>query len=424
MTMKMGVCIVVDRVMKLRDYQIEGAKVAADSILKYGIHYLAWGVRTGKTLTALQTAKELNCKNVLFLTKKKAMGSVQSDYDKFGYHNHYNMTVMNNESLHKLEDNDFDLIIMDEAHRLGGFPKPSKIAKDLRSRFSYKPFLFLSGTPSPENYSQIYHQFWVSSRSPFAHYKNFYAWARDYVNITQKRIGMNMHNDYSNGKENEIMADVSHLISTRTQEQSGFTSEIKEIVLYVKMKPITYKLCKELLADAVVEGNEEVILADTAAKMMQKLHQLYSGTVKFESENAAIIDTSKAEFIKEKFKNKKLAILYIFKKELDLLCQVFGEDNLTSDIDEFNNTDKHYVGQVVSSREGINLSKADYLIMYNIQHSAVSYFQARDRLTTIDRPKNDVFWIFSEGGIEEKIYKVVKSKKKYTTNIFKKDYNR
>jgi hypothetical protein len=55
-------------------------------------------------------------------------------------------------------------------------------------------------------------------------------------------------------------------------------------------------------------------------------------------------------------------------------------------------------------------------------HSAVSYWQARDRMTTIDRLNNKVFWIFSENGIEDKIYKVVKSKKKYTLNIFKKDY--
>jgi hypothetical protein len=43
-------------------------------------------------------------------------------------------------------------------------------------------------------------------------------------------------------------------------------------------------------------------------------------------------------------------------------------------------------------------------------------------MTTIDRLENKVYWIFTEGGIEEKIYKVVKSKKKYTNNIFKKDY--
>jgi len=408
--------------MKLRDYQTEGAKLAADCISKYGIHYLSWEVRLGKSLASLETAKILNCKKVLFLTKKKAIGSIQSDYDNFGYNNHYQLIITNNESLHKLEDDDFDLVIMDEAHRLGGFPKPSKIAKDLRARFYHKPFLFLSGTPSPESYSQIYHQFWVSANSPFAHYTNFYKWANDYVMLKQKRIGQRLHNDYSGGLETKIMGDISHLIIKLTQEEAGFSTSIDEEVLKVKMKPVTYGLMKKLKEDLVVNGESEVILADTAAKLMQKIHQLSSGTIKFESGNSMIIDTSKADFIKERFKGKKLAIIYVFKEELNLLSQVFGEDNVTNDIDEFNSTDKHFVGQVVSSREGINLSKADCLVMYNIQHSAVSYFQARDRLTTKDRLVNKVYWIFAEDGLEEHIYKVVQMKKKYTLNIFKKDY--
>jgi hypothetical protein len=38
------------------------------------------------------------------------------------------------------------------------------------------------------------------------------------------------------------------------------------------------------------------------------------------------------------------------------------------------------------------------------------------------RLKNKIYWLFSDGGIEDKIHKAVKSKKKYTLNIFKKDY--
>jgi ERCC4-related helicase len=111
----------------------------------------------------------------------------------------------------------------------------------------------------------------------------------------------------------------------------------------------------------------------------------------------------------------------VFKEELNALKQVYGDD-LTTSIDEFNSTDKVIALQTVSGREGISLRNADYLVFYNIMHSAVSYWQARDRMTTIDRKFNKVYWIFTEGGIEDKIYKVVKSKKKYTSNVFKKDY--
>jgi hypothetical protein len=406
----------------LRDYQVDIATKGQGILARAGILYLGMQVRTGKTATALEVARLYNSKNVLFLTKKKAIDGILDDYAEFGYDKYFTITVTNDESMHKIVGT-FDLVIHDEHHRFSAIPKPGTATKMFRKMFSHLPMVFLSGTPSPETFSQMYHQFWVSDRSPWSRYPNFYKWAHDYVNITQKRIGSFMHNDYTGGIESKIMGDISHLMLTYTQEAAGFTSEIKETVLYVDMKPSTVSIIDRLMKDLVIEGDKEVILADTAAKLMQKMHQLWSGTCKFESGNSMTLDLSKAEFIKQHFAGHKLAIMYIFKEELNLLTQVFGAENVTNDLDEFNSTDKHFVGQVVSSREGISLRAADYLVMYNIQHSAVSYFQAKDRLTTIDRPNNEVFWIFSNGGIEEKIYKVVKAKKKYTTNIFKKDYS-
>jgi hypothetical protein len=406
----------------LRDYQVDIATRGHGILARAGILYLGMQVRTGKTATALEVARLYNSKNVLFLTKKKAIDGILDDYLQFGYDKYFTITVTNDESMHKIVGK-FDLVEHDEHHRFSAIPKPGTATKMFRKMFSHLPMVFLSGTPSPETFSQMYHQFWVSDRSPWSRYPNFYKWAHDYVNITQKRIGSFMHNDYTGGIEAKIMGDISHLMLTYTQEAAGFTSEIKETVLYVDMKPSTVSIIDRLMKDLVIEGDKEVILADTAAKLMQKMHQLWSGTCKFESGNSMTLDLSKAEFIKQHFAGHKLAIMYIFKEELNLLTQVFGAENVTNDLDEFNSTDKHFVGQVVSSREGISLRAADYLVMYNIQHSAVSYFQAKDRLTTIDRPNNEVFWIFSNGGIEEKIYKVVKAKKKYTTNIFKKDYS-
>jgi len=78
------------------------------------------------------------------------------------------------------------------------------------------------------------------------------------------------------------------------------------------------------------------------------------------------------------------------------------------------------MGQVTSVKEGTNLSRADILVMYNIDFSATSYFQSRARLSTIDRPKTEVHWIFTNGGIEYDIYKTVSNKKDYTLSYFKK----
>ena len=103
-----------------------------------------------------------------------------------------------------------------------------------------------------------------------------------------------------------------------------------------------------------------------------------------------------------------------------MLCDVLG-DRITTDIDEFNSDESKWIAlQILSGREGVNLSSADYLVYLNIDFSAVSYWQSRDRLTTMQRKKNDVFWIFSENGIEHDIYKTVMSKKDYTLKHFNK----
>ena len=148
---------------------------------------------------------------------------------------------------------------------------------------------------------------------------------------------------------------------------------------------------------------------------------MYSGTVKFESGKSMVFDSSKAKFIKRRFKGKKIGIFYKFTAELRALQEEFG-DELCTDLTEFQNTNKHIALQIVSGREGISLKQADCLVYYNIDFSATSYWQSRDRMTTKDRLKNDIYWIFSKDGIERQIYNAVSKKKDYTLQHFKSDF--
>lgn len=400
----------------LRDYQLEIANKGVEILTNNNLVYLAMEVRTGKTITSLEIAKLYGANNVLFLTKKKAIKSILSDYNKFGYT--FNINVINNESLH-LDNGNYDLIISDEHHRCGTYPKPNKVTKLIKQRFLTLPMIFLSGTPHPESFSQIYHQFWVSAYSPFKEWNTFYKFASVFVNITQKNFGYAKVNDYSDCKYDKIKPFMENLFITYTQQQAGFTTEVKENILRVKMSDYTYSLIERLKKDKVVQGKNEVILADTSVKLLSKLHQLYSGTVKFESGETMVIDNSKAIYIKNKFKDK-IAIFYKFKAELDALKTIYGNE-LTEDLNEFNTTNKSIALQIVSGREGISLSNAKYLVYYNIDFSSLSYWQSRDRLTTMNRLTNDIYWIFSENGIEDKIYKAVSNKKNYTLKIFEND---
>jgi len=408
--------------IKFRDYQLDIINKGTDIINKYGLLYLAMEVRTGKTLTSLGICQQIKAKRVLFITKKKAISSIKHDYKLFNPS--FSLQVINYESVHKIELGFYpDVIIADEAHSLGAFASPSKRAKQLKNDLAIwkSKLILMSGTPTPESFSQMYHQVYGHPNNPFREYKNFYRWADDYVNKRIKYLGTHNVTDYSYASKIKIIKAMEPYTINFTQKQAGFKSTIDEEILHVPMSDLTYDLCAELQRDRVIEGHNETILADTGVKLMSKLHQMFSGTIIFESGNKQVLDLSKAKFIQERFKKKKIGIFYKFKAELEALKEVF-KDDLTTEIEEFNNTDKNIALQIVSGREGISLRKAAYLVYYNIDFSATSYWQSRDRMTTKDRLYNKIFWVFAKNGIEDKIYNAVNKKKDYTLEHFKRDF--
>ena len=406
----------------LRPYQKEIAEQGLAILSKYKIVYLAMEVRCGKTLTALSIAERYGAKNVLFLTKKKAVesGTIQNDYNLLAPS--YSITITNNESLHKVTGT-FDLLISDENHRNGSYAKPNLTTKEIKKRYAHLPMIFLSGTPCVESASQLYHQFWISNYSPFAEYKTFYKWAVVYVKEKYKYLYGKQIRDYSDAKTEDIMQVLNKYFVYYTQEQAGFESKIKEKVLYYEETPFITKLKDQLLANGIIQSTTDNILADTPAGLMTKLHQMESGTVITESGASYVIDNNKATFVRDYFKGKKIAIFYYYQKELELLKEVFSE-TLTTDFDEFVSTDKNFCIQQKTGSEAISLKEADALVYFSFGFSGKDFVQGRNRMTTKERAENNVYIILCKGGFNEKLYKVVSQKKRYNEAIFNKDYDR
>ncbi len=407
--------------MQFRPYQQEIIQKGSEIIARYSFLYLAMEVRTGKTLTSFGIAQAIKVSSVLFVTKKKAISSIEKDYEIL--QPSFNIQIINYESLHKIEGK-YDLIIFDEAHGMGAFPKPSKRAKQAKLLVMQNKcyVILLSGTPTPESYSQMYHQVFFCTNNPFGMYKNFYRFADDYVEVVERKFNSMPVRDYSGGHIS-IIEKMKPFTITYTQKEAGFLVENKEQVLLVDIDPKTLNMIRQLKKDLVIQGKTEDILADTAVKLMSKVHQLCSGTVKFESGNSMVLDYSKANYIKNYFAKKKIGIFYKFKEELSALKEVF-KDNVCTTLEEFDSTNKNIALQIQSGREGISLKNAEALVYYNIDFSATSYWQSRDRMTTKDRRKNNIYWVFSRKGIESQIYKTVTNKKDYTLSHFKSDIKR
>lgn len=385
------------------------------------ICYLNGETRSGKSLTVLFSAEEFGAKKVIFITKKKAISSIESDFEKAKLT--YKLTVINYESVHKIEDKDFDFLIIDEIHNCGAYPKPAKRTKEIKKRFGHLPVIMLTGTPAIESYSQYFYQFWISKFSPFKQYNNFYRWADDFVNKEIKRLGTHQITDYSGAKEKEIDAIIKPYTVVMTKPEDEFTEANKNILRIDTPKQIQ-ALCKRLMNDRAIEGKTGYIMAETPAKLQSKIHQMYNGTVIIEKgideTESIILDDYKVRFIAERFKDKKIAIFYYYKAELEMIQKVFGE-RITTCLDEFNSTDKNFALQQRTA-EGMNVSKADCLVYLSFSFSGKDFVQSLDRLTIRGRKDNNVYFIFENGGITEKIYNRVSKKEDFNSRQFMKEF--
>jgi len=408
--------------MTLRDYQKQISGEAAEKLKQFGCCYLSMQCRTGKSITALETARKFGARSVLFVTKLKAMRSVANDYVLMSADGKpFDLEIINYESAHKKKSCP-DFVILDEAHCLGAYPKPSKRTIEVKKICDGLPVLFLSGTPTPESYSQLFHQMWVCSNSPFREYKNFYKWAKDFVNVQKKYVNGFTLNDYSNADKRLIDEATRHLFISYSQEEAGFTCDITEEDIVCPTASIIPNIMRQLKRDKVVHLSEDkTILGDTPATLMTKLHQLSGGTVITAEGQHLILDRTKAQYLRDYFQGKKLAVFYCYQMELDLLKAVFPDN--TDSPEEFQQSDtKTFISQVRRAREGVRLDTADAILFYNLEYSYLSYEQGKNRIVSKERtsPAN-VYFAVSEYGIERDILEAVRGKKDFTMSYYMKE---
>ncbi len=402
----------------LREYQRTAVDQAKVILLERGCVYIAGEPRVRKTPMAIVIAKEVGWKNVCILTKKNAMSGIMY------WTNQETMirwTITNYEQAHKLQ-NTYDGYIVDEAHNMGAFPVPTKRTKVIKALIGIKKVIFLSGSPTPESKSQIFHQFWLCMYGPFREFSNFYKFAKEYVTVKKKWVNGWQINDYTNANGERIDQMTMPYTVTVSQAEAGFESFVEEEILYVQIDERLYKLMDILKKRKVYKMiSGDMIICDTPVKMQSVFHQLSSGTIKIGEDKRVTIDESKAWFIKSKFAGQKIAIFYRYIEEGTVIRKVFPD--WTDESDVFNSrTNLTYVKQMVSGREGSNLATADALVMYNIDFSATTYWQVRARMQELDRKTaSKLYWIFSKRGLEQYVYQAVVKKKKYTSDYFKSD---
>ena len=387
--------------MKPYKHQEDISKKAYEILKSYGLCYLAMEERTGKTLTSILVAEMSKANKILVLTKKAAIVGWEDTFRAYDITKQY--IVINYQSVHKLETDDFDLIIVDEAHSSGmsTYPKKSKVYDTVRSITYNKPIIYLSATPYAESLSQIFHQLNLTKYSPFNKYKSFYKWFSDFGTVETKWIGGRTLKEYKNAHSHKILPIIDKYFIKYTRKDLGFEHEPEDVLHYIELNQVTKHIYNKLVKDDFLPDYDFV--ADTPMKLRTGLYQIEGGTLKLNEETTNLGNTEKIDYIKANF-NKDVAVMANFVGEQELLKKHFKN-----------------VYSSTADAEGVDLSHLDELVIYSMNFSTAQFIQRRARQANKKRSKPiKVHFLLVKGSISEQVYNAVANKRvNFTNNMFK-----
>lgn len=401
-------------------HQIELSNLGLKLILKYNLVYLAMEQRTGKIITSLLIAEQLNVKNILILTTKNAKcgwehALLDCDWLAKDY------TLTNYQRIKYELGKKCDLIILDESHRfISGFPKTSKTWALVR-QISYDiPLIYLSATPYSQGIQLLYHQLALSKYSPWRHYYaskyGAYQWYKQYAltdnlgNTKKYYLYGKSIETYKDVDTKKAYADVKHLFIHKTRSEIGFEHEPADILHYIDLENNIKKIYNKLLQDKVLNFTKDKIsytlIANTGMKLLCALHMLESGVLKLEEDYLVLDHNEKIDFIKKEFGDTiDMAIMYNYIAEGTKLRK------------QFNNA---CILQGAANAEGIDLMHIKTLIIYSQNFNTAQYIQRRARQANIKRTiPIKVHYLLVKKAISDQVYKTVaKNKKNFVDALF------
>ena len=396
--------------MKPLEHQLKAAEQAFNILLNNGYVYINGQPRSGKTLTAILVAEKVKGK-CLVLTKKQAIPGwdkfIQTrEPNKFKVINYEQLGKINGRSVEFKENPKwYSLVVIDESHNIGAYPKPSSRQKLIKIFCSELPHIHLSGTPVIESANAIYHQMNLGAYSPFK-YPTFYDFFKVYGipnNIWIRGQSIPQYNEF----KPELLDKIKAFTVYMSQADAGITTEVKDKIHYINLNPTTKNLDNTLYKKRVLEYGNIHYIADSIMKLRTGLHQLEGGTLKVDSDYKMLdCSNEKIEYIYNNFENSE---------ETGIMCHYVAEQTkirkFLSHVQIFSST---------AHAEGVDLSHLKNFIIYSSDYSGARFVQRRDRIVNINGSNTTtVHHLLVPKGISEEVYNCVSAKRDFNNETFK-----
>lgn len=384
-----------------------------------GYVYLAGMPRSGKTLTAILTAeKSTVIKNVLVITKLKAIPGWHKFTQNRNLGLKHNYTVTNYEQVKKLSSDYYDLIIIDESHNLGTLGKPSLRIKTIKEKFYKLPHINLSGTAIVESPNGIYHQMALSVFTPFKH-KNFYDFFREFGKPYYIKAGGREITQYDKCDLDKLLPIINSFTVYMTQEDAGISKEHQAVdkLHFVELNEQTKKLYNELQDHQIADVWENMfnvlgkpaisptLVCDTTMKLRTSLHMLESGVAKVGDNYLDLGNNEKIDYILKTFGDTK---------DTGIMCHFIGEQIKLEKV--FKNAT---IYSSTSHAEGVDLSHLTNFVILSSNYSGSKFIQRKDRIiNTNGSNTTTVHHILVRKAVSEQVYDTVSKKEDFNNSTY------
>lgn len=420
---------------ELLPHQKECVKQIEKVLKEKSVCYFAGHCRIGKTRAALDVSVRLmrTYGRLLWVTPKNAIESILEDIKDMGFEKEL-IFVINRESLHKVEGV-FDVVVADESHRDGKYPKPSQSCKALRGFAKHATYkILLSGTPSIETGAQLFNQFAWTGGGPWSEYASFYKWFKDYGIPKKIRRAGGMEVTVYDEVKSSVVSAIEPWVVTVTQDDAGFKYKPEIIPCWLEneeLKEFEVPFEKDgygCLEDYYLSGLFYEVVGETPAAKLQKLHMLEGGTLIDEKDEA--FTHGMKPFYKVDYLLKRLnkddsyfiSTAYIHERELISIGLKHDGYHVETDIEVFQKERNGvFVGSGISNAEGVDLSwLTGCMIIYSLNWSGSKFTQLIERQNNFLRNRPiKVYCLLRKGGVDEKVFNAVSKKKNFNNTFYK-----
>jgi hypothetical protein len=419
--------------MKPLEHQIRVAEECWQVMLKYKYVYLQGLPRAGKTLTAILIAeKSKRIKSVLILTPKQAIPGWKAFLNDEELLKHVltkEYTVTNYEQAGryvtrtesktgkplkrpikelelKLNPDDYQLVIIDESHRLGKVGAPTSRYKVIAELCKDMPHIHLSGTAIVESPNSIYYQMHISKYTPFKGMDSFYDFFRAFGRPSSLWLGSREVPKYDQSNPN-LLPYIENFTVRMTQDDAGISKDVQasDTIHYVELDESTRKLYNTIQKDELATVNGELLVCDSTMKLRTSLHMLEGGVLKIEDDYIFVGNLEKINFIKKMWGDKPgVGIMAHFIGERELLEKHFKHAEIYSS---------------TSHAEGVNLAHLDHFIIYSSGYSGSKFIQRRERTVNITQTSASiVHHLICKGAISEQVYFTCSEKNNFNNETY------